>query len=520
MASHYQRSLLLLYSTALVCLGLILLFIHQQYQNESQQIAQQYNIALDVAYRSTLDMYRLDVETRLETQVMQSDILSLLEKASSADSETLPILRGQLYRQFHREYQRMRRNGLSHFYFYLPDGTTLLRFHSPTIAGDNAEKTNPVLQLAHQHKKPQSGFSTSQMLTPAFRYVHPIIQNGHHYGTVEFSVPFDVIHKNIVWLLPDGDYTLLISAKHQDVATEMVPRDKFIPSPLSEHWLLENPNISRISRNFIHSELSRSILPILAKDRALQARLQNGGAFSIPLLHQGVGYIVTMYGIQSPRDETVAWIIGLSEAPSLKRLRQNLVSYGLLSAILIILLAITVHTVLRQRHQLHALSHLDGLTGIANRRAFDATLEKEWQRGGRAREPLAILLMDIDFFKQYNDHYGHPAGDKCLRQVAQTITDQLTRSSDMVARYGGEEFICLLPDTDNEGAMHMAEKIRQAITDERIPHEKSTIASHLTISIGVASAIPNPTQPPSRLVRQADRQLYAAKEVGRNCVST
>lgn len=172
----------------------------------------------------------------------------------------------------------------------------------------------------------------------------------------------------------------------------------------------------------------------------------------------------------------------------------------------------------RQRDLLTHLSNYDGLTGIQNRNRFNSYLEDEWQRAIRMKTSLSLLLLDIDCFKQFNDNYGHVAGDVCLRKIAQSIAQTLKRSIDMTARYGGEEFACILPDTDHAGAMQLAEQIRQIIIELAIPHEYSRAEPYVTVSIGVAVILPSSKQSPLALIEAADSKLYQAKKAGRNCI--
>ncbi|MGB7290345.1 MAG: diguanylate cyclase [Candidatus Macondimonas sp.] len=177
--------------------------------------------------------------------------------------------------------------------------------------------------------------------------------------------------------------------------------------------------------------------------------------------------------------------------------------------------------------RLHQLSMIDGLTHVANRRRFDESLREEWRRAQRAtgdritdrnstaHEHMALLLIDIDYFKQYNDHYGHLAGDACLQEVAQLISGGIRRSGDLVARYGGEEFAVLLPATPLAGAFGVAERIRQAIWQRALPHEASPLG-RVTICIGVADTQGTGCAGETDLIRLADAALYAAKKNGRN----
>lgn len=167
--------------------------------------------------------------------------------------------------------------------------------------------------------------------------------------------------------------------------------------------------------------------------------------------------------------------------------------------------------------ELKRLTSLDGLTGIANRRHFDSVLLREWRRAMRQGEEISILMCDIDFFKQYNDAYGHQTGDECLRQIAQTLTHAMDRGGDLLARYGGEEFIAVLPDTTLSGATFVAEQMRKAISQLNIAHP-TTPSAVVTASFGVASGVAMPETDPQDLVGAADLALYKAKHRGRNRV--
>lgn len=168
--------------------------------------------------------------------------------------------------------------------------------------------------------------------------------------------------------------------------------------------------------------------------------------------------------------------------------------------------------------QLQRLAMLDGLTGIANRRQFDQALQETWQQLAKEKKPLSLLLCDIDFFKLYNDYYGHLAGDQCLRQVATTIHQSMTQPLALVSRYGGEEFAVILPRTEEQDAVKIGQTICDHITALHLPHRQSPISQFVTISIGLTTTIPNLKQSPSTLVQIADQALYTAKSQGRNCM--
>ncbi|MDG1581789.1 sensor domain-containing diguanylate cyclase [Pseudomonas sp. GOM6] len=176
----------------------------------------------------------------------------------------------------------------------------------------------------------------------------------------------------------------------------------------------------------------------------------------------------------------------------------------------------TEEQLLALQKQLEEYSYKDGLTGINNRRMFDSVLDVEWASAQRSRRPLSLILLDIDFFKQFNDHYGHIQGDDCLRRVAEALEAAAVRPRDCVARFGGEEFVLVLPETDAESAKQIAERCRKLVGHLRIPHEQSKVAQLLTLSLGVGTIIPEAHDSPLDFIEAVDRLLYQAKQQGRD----
>lgn len=170
----------------------------------------------------------------------------------------------------------------------------------------------------------------------------------------------------------------------------------------------------------------------------------------------------------------------------------------------------------RSQDLLKSLSRRDGLTGLANRRAFDSRFEQEWHRAQRNGTPLGLIMIDIDHFKTFNDTYGHLPGDDCLKRVASALAGAVERPADMVARYGGEEFACILPETDASGIAEVGEHLRAAVYDLAIPHAQSSVCDIVTVSLGGVCRSPTPGDRYQDLITAADGMLYEAKENGRN----
>jgi len=218
--------------------------------------------------------------------------------------------------------------------------------------------------------------------------------------------------------------------------------------------------------------------------------------------------VIFISGLDRPEDEASGLKMGASDYIT-KPFNQT-----------VVMARVALHLqVVRQRRMLERLANIDGLTELANRRRFDEVYELEWQRARRAKRPLSLALLDIDAFKQYNDRYGHPAGDRALRAVARLAAAAMRRPADLAARYGGEELVLLLPETGAEEARQVVSQLREAVAALTIPHEASSVATMLTASVGGATSAPDSLEAAPDLFEAADTQLYRAKQAGRNCVA-
>ena len=215
--------------------------------------------------------------------------------------------------------------------------------------------------------------------------------------------------------------------------------------------------------------------------------------------------IIFVTALDSPEDETRALDAGAADFISKP-----------VNAAVVRARVRTQLTVKRQSDALRELTLTDGLTGVSNRRAFDETVANEWRRCARAQVPMALIMVDIDQFKNFNDAYGHQAGDACLQQIAGAMRRAARRPQDLVARYGGEEFAILLPQEDLDGAVAVARKLLDEVSLLSIPHAHSIVTPWVSVSMGLASVTPSERDDWTALVRSADALLYRAKSEGRN----
>jgi len=218
--------------------------------------------------------------------------------------------------------------------------------------------------------------------------------------------------------------------------------------------------------------------------------------------------VIFISGLDRPEDEATGLKMGAADYIT-KPFNQT-----------VVMARVALHLqVVRQRRMLERLANIDGLTELANRRRYDEMVALEWQRARRSGLPLSLALLDIDAFKQYNDRYGHPAGDRALRSVARAASSALRRPADLAARYGGEELVLLLPETGALEAAQIVAQLREAIAMLNIAHEASNVAPVLTASVGGATLEPGSQESQAALFEAADAELYRAKQAGRNRIS-
>jgi two-component system chemotaxis family response regulator WspR len=239
--------------------------------------------------------------------------------------------------------------------------------------------------------------------------------------------------------------------------------------------------------------------------------------------------VIVLSSREDPRDKSRAFELGASDyivklpdrIELVARVRAHSRSYlaQLERDAALAELAQTMRQLEQSNAELGRLSRTDSLTGIANRRVFDESFAHEFRRLGREKKPLSLVLLDVDFFKRFNDHYGHLEGDRCLSQVAASLGPCARRPGDLAARYGGEEFALLLPDTTREGALGVAEMVRTRVESLGVPHaSRGDGLALVTVSLGVSTMVPEESSSPTQLIMAADEALYDAKRRGRNCV--
>jgi two-component system chemotaxis family response regulator WspR len=283
-----------------------------------------------------------------------------------------------------------------------------------------------------------------------------------------------------------------------DPLTALAAARKFRPTVILQDLVMQGSDGFQLIRTYKDDDALHDV-PVVVLSTKEEAKLK-AHAFAVGAHDYIVKLPDQLELVARIRHHSAGYISGLQRDAALRSLRASR------------------EELTRANEELRRLAALDGLTGIANRRRFDEAAHVEWQRGRRQRAPLALLLCDVDHFKLYNDHLGHPAGDLCLKKTAAVLTGQLKRPADLAARYGGEEFALLLPDTDLAGAMRVGEACRAGLERLALPHPGAP-SGIVTMSMGVACIVPGDEDTLEDLIAKADAALYEAKRSGRNRVS-
>ncbi len=257
-----------------------------------------------------------------------------------------------------------------------------------------------------------------------------------------------------------------------------------------------------------HEELVDAIVLGDLEDEALRDLAQEGR-----MLQQGVLRLLNkMVSLQRERHQSIV--------KDFEQTQNRIALLTALTFVVSIIVAVIVIRISTQRFtDISRLTIIDGVTGSYNRRYFDLVIEEEWKRSMREHSPISLVMIDIDFFKAYNDKYGHQMGDICLYSIAKILGGQLKRASDFIARYGGEEFVIVLPNTNADHARVIAERLRQSVEEARISAGKTSVSKWVTISAGAVTAIADFHQASSMLIKAADQNLYQSKRNGRNQIT-
>jgi diguanylate cyclase (GGDEF)-like protein len=525
-ATHLKKSLLFI---SLIMLSLDGAFVvlnyyssraalHANLVDRAQKHQKEFGFTLQMTYRNMMQMSQFISYNDELNQIFLQGKKAVEAAGGGSGGEDAERLRQELLKKVQPSWDKLMRDfdvRQLHYQFG-PGSLSFLRVHKPLKYGDRMDDIRYTIVDTNAEKTSRSGFETGRIYS-GLRSVSPVwatdpdSQKQVYVGALEVGTSFDQ-------LLPlfsgfhEVSLAVLLTKNH--VESKMWP--EFIAK-----YFAENPDLSYYLESS-SSRLASAVVPFIVKKLELT---DNYVTPNVQLIENGEGYLSAYYfplrDYRGERDRTLApagFVLVWEDVSPLVAAFRSAVWANILYAVFgFILLEVVLLWFFRQEVRLTVAEKeatVDGLTGIYNRRYFDRHLKKELNNARRFNLDLALLMADVDYFKKYNDCYGHQAGDHCLVAVAKAIATSLNRGSDWPARYGGEEFVVVLPATDLSGALLVANNVRLAVAELNIEHAESSVAPHVTLSLGVASL--RTLAASEELLSVADQHLYCAKEQGRN----
>lgn len=453
----------------------------------------------------------------------EADINRLLYEASKAlasegggaGGDETARLRQAVYERLERAWEQASTNGqLRQLHFHLAPATSFLRFHQPNIYGDDLSVARPMVAAANRKLHSAHGIEIGKM-AGGIRGVVPISHQEAdgsqvHVGSVEVGVP---LYHMLSWLSVEANagFAVLGDEKHL--------RLRFEPEVFTR-WTDDAPAYGRFRLMTSTDEVFSEMLVT-----SLGTGVMTGP--QPELVHQVGDRVVALTRLplrdfMGEIDPSLPDIGGVFAWTFLDEdmliYKRDVAEAVVIAVFVVFFLEAMLFFALGQEQKLalqRKASVTDALTGVSNRRHFDEIYDAEIRRAARSGQAISVILADVDYFKRYNDHYGHQAGDECLRRVATAMSGELRRAGDFIGRYGGEEFVVVLPDSTLSAGLAVAEKLRRAVESLKIPHEKHPGGQRVSISLGVAAGRVSQNDTKA-LVAMADEALYRAKGAGRN----
>ena len=494
--------------------------LHVNLVDRAQKHQKEFGFTLQMIYRNMMQMSQfISYNEELNQIFLQGKKAVEAEGGGSGGGEA-GRLRQELLKKVQPSWDKLMRDfDVRQLHYQLgPGSLSFLRVHKPLKYGDRMDDIRYTIVDTNAEKTARSGFETGRIYS-GVRSVSPVwtldpdSQKQVYVGALEVGTSFDQVLP-LFSAFHEVSLAVLLSKTH--VESKMWP--EFIAK-----YFADNPDIGYYLESS-SSWLATAVVPSIVKKLELT---DNYVTQDVQLIENGGVYLSAYYfplrDYRGERDRTLApagFVLIWEDVSPLVAAFRSAVWVNILYAVFgFILLEVVLLWFFRQEVKLTVAEKeatVDGLTGIYNRRFFDRSLKKELNNARRFNLDLAVLMGDVDYFKKYNDCYGHQAGDQCLIAVADAIATSLNRNSDWAARYGGEEFVVVLPGTDLSGALLVANKILLAVAELNIEHAQSAAAPHVTLSLGAASL--RTLAPSEELVSVADSNLYQAKEQGRNRV--
>ncbi|MEO9654050.1 diguanylate cyclase [Marinomonas sp.] len=489
--------------------------LHSDIQHHAEDHHRAFDVAIKMSFQSMLQLATFISQQDEWNQALLTGKQALEQIGNSTQRQAVQA-RQALLNKLQPAWKKMNQAfQIRQLHYYLaPDNVSFLRVHKPDLFGDKMEHLQCAVVDTNAERRPKFGFETGKIYS-GLKGVAPIwakdpeTQQDVYVGAVEVGTSFDqmlpVLTNNF-----DFDAAVFLSKPYLEPRMQKeLLQAKFNQYPNSLYYLEASSTTSKIALQVLNqTTINKSF-------NAPEARVvQNGQKF----LSNSYFPLYDYQGMQKADSTPAGFILIWSDVSDMILAFRSAFAMNILYGILgFIIIELCLIWALKKERQLVKAEHsatIDSLTGLFNRRYYDMIFQRELNRIERTKEPLSLIICDIDKFKNFNDFYGHAAGDDCLRLVAQTLERQAKRRCDVVARYGGEEFAIILPSTDLETAATIAESMREAVFSLNMTMDQPLKKHPLTVSLGVACS--HNLEPGESLFELADRHLYSAKSAGRN----
>lgn len=510
MNNHHIRHLSKWYILLIILVYITTLFVI--YQGHHNRLSQQKTIIstqIELSLYDTLRTYESFAKYIYSSELNQPSVLDVMVQANYANAEDQAVLRTRLHTMLLPVYHSIKEFNFNQLHFHLPNGDSFLRFHNINAYGDNLLNYRPLIQEAIETRSYQSGFDIGRS-DFGYRFVFPLFYGVDYVGSVEFTLSSKYLLSNMIRLYSDTEIALIL---HREVAEDIF--FDYVLHQLQLSTICEKYLISKDILDFINANPSRiSRITDEAFNTALYSQIEpsfvDQSSFTSIFKYQGNNYIVNFQSVVDSDNIHIAYLysVSLSEPVNLIYAQTN--QLILVTTAIMLLMLILYAIIQRQERAISKFAMIDPLTGIYNRGTFTDFAQRLVARQERDKSSISVAIIDIDFFKEINDRFGHKVGDKVIIEVVNVMTN-LVRRTDIFARYGGDEFIILFPDTNIDTATCVLERIRR--------HVEKTIftkVNHVTISIGVHEKRFFETLDDA--IVYADTALYQAKTQGKNKV--
>lgn len=487
-------------------------------QSESHQ--QSFTISMAMTHNTMLQIASFLSKNETYNQLFLQGKKAIAEEGGGPGGAKAAEIRQQLLEKIQPGWNEMMQAfGVRQLHYHLAPGSlSFLRVHKPNKYGDRMDNVRYTVVDTNAEKTSRVGFETGRVYS-GLRGVVPIwatdFESGKkvHVGALEAGTSFSELLKVLDKKLNTG-FAILLTSQHV--------KQNMWEAEVSRHFGALKPNCDCFLEHTSRRESAEKILQKVNVNPQFHSRQTQ--LITLDDQYYSVFYfpLYDYFALRNPGTPAAGFVMMWSDATNeVINFKKNswinigfaIIGFFIVESVLIAALKIEA----RFRY-IEKVADLDGLTSLHNRRHFDLQLTKEIKRSLRSQKPLSLIMCDIDYFKQFNDSYGHVLGDKCLQMVANTFKTEMKRNEDYAARYGGEEFVILLPYTDLQGAVHIAETIRQKIQNLNIEHKQSKVSNVVTVSLGVAMLQSHHDN--SSFIREADHYLYDAKKKGRNRVES